>query len=192
MRYLALLPVLLLAACGTSSPVLDGGTDAAPSEAGADVLGSDVPTADTQPPGDAQQPDVGADVAPEASSGCVDNDHDGYGAGCAPGPDCNDGDPSVHPGAMERCDGVDSNCDGIADTDGSPALNAYCASTAPTPPNPPGIWNDVMPTCRYPGDPMTAAPVTAVACEAGYFDSRDVPHFTCWRVAGATVPCPMP
>ena len=30
--------------------------------------------------------------------------------------DCNDGDPAVHPGAPELCDGVDRNCDGTAGT----------------------------------------------------------------------------
>ena len=39
----------------------------------------------------------------------VDDDNDGYN-GC--GEDCNDLDPSVHPGAMEVCDLDDDNCDG--------------------------------------------------------------------------------
>ena len=40
----------------------------------------------------------------------LDRDKDGYG--CA---DCNDADPEVHPGAAERCDGVDRDCSGLAD-----------------------------------------------------------------------------
>jgi hypothetical protein len=47
------------------------------------------------------------------SSSCQDNDGDGYGVGpsCA-GPDCDDGNASVHPGASEACNGADDNCDG--------------------------------------------------------------------------------
>ncbi len=48
---------------------------------------------------------------------CVDSDGDGYGANCASGPDCNDGDSSIHPNAFELCDGVDNDCDGQIDED---------------------------------------------------------------------------
>src|SRR5439155_6925431 len=41
----------------------------------------------------------------------VDKDGDG-----APdGPDCNDSDQGVHPGAVEKCNQVDDNCDGRID-----------------------------------------------------------------------------
>lgn len=36
-----------------------------------------------------------------------DGDHDGYAAG----DDCDDLDPAVNPGADERCDGIDTDCD---------------------------------------------------------------------------------
>jgi hypothetical protein len=39
-------------------------------------------------------------------------DRDGDGFGCL---DCDDGDPRVHPGATERCDGTDADCSGQAD-----------------------------------------------------------------------------
>ena len=57
----------------------------------------------------------------------VDADGDGYGADSGPTScsltagfalvdgDCDDGDPTVHPGADELCDGVDDDCDGTVD-----------------------------------------------------------------------------
>ncbi len=50
-----------------------------------------------------------------------DADGDGYGSGWGPGPDCNDSDPTVHPGANDTCNAVDDDCDGTIDeTPGSP------------------------------------------------------------------------
>ena len=47
---------------------------------------------------------------------CIDEDDDNYGEGVfCDGPDCNDMDELVHPGADELCNGDDDNCDNIAD-----------------------------------------------------------------------------
>ena len=45
----------------------------------------------------------------------VDLDGDGYVADWTGGDDCNDGDPTVHPGAGEVRDGLDDDCDGWCD-----------------------------------------------------------------------------
>jgi hypothetical protein len=65
-----------------------------------------------------------------------DADGDGYGDGddprqeCDPGSglvrdgsDCDDGDPAVHPGAPEACNGVDDDCDPRTTEDGTIALD---------------------------------------------------------------------
>jgi hypothetical protein len=70
------------------------------------------------------------DDAIDASAWFADGDGDGYGdaavsvSRCAGGDgwvsddsDCDDGDPAIHPGAEERCNGVDDNCDGTVDED---------------------------------------------------------------------------
>jgi hypothetical protein len=43
---------------------------------------------------------------------CLDGDQDGDGHACS---DCDDTDPSIHPGAPELCDTRDNNCTGLAD-----------------------------------------------------------------------------
>ena len=71
---------------------------------------------------------------------CVDQDHDGYGKGCALGDDCNDLNNTVHPGAEELCDdNLDNNCDGN--------INENCACE-------PGS----VQLCSSVGDPMSLAP----------------------------------
>ncbi len=80
---------------------------------------------------------------PVGSGGCytvyTDSDGDGFGANgpgvcvCTFGAgyasvhtDCNDADPSIHPGATESCNGKDDNCDGVTDPINSAGcLNYY-------------------------------------------------------------------
>jgi hypothetical protein len=82
------------------------------------------------------------DSCDEATGACVhqwrasDNDHDGYyaplpgskpGAPDACGDDCNDTQASVHPAALEQCDGYDNNCNGQVDE----GTYNYSATTSP-------------------------------------------------------------
>jgi|GEM_PF-3427468 len=59
---------------------------------------------------------------------CVDNDNDTYGENCDAGPDCDDTDTAVNPGAQEVCDdGKDNDCDQSIDCDDSDCQNeAIC------------------------------------------------------------------
>ena len=55
-------------------------------------------------------------VSRETGPNCMDGDGDGFGTGpgCQ-GMDCDDGNASVFPGAMEVCDGLDNNCNRMVD-----------------------------------------------------------------------------
>ena len=46
---------------------------------------------------------------------CVKRDFDHDGDGYSAELDCNDNDPEVNPGAIEVCDGIDNNCNGVRD-----------------------------------------------------------------------------
>lgn len=56
--------------------------------------------------------DMGCDSPAEITTYCEDADMDGYDITEG---DCDDGDPAINPGAMEICNGLDDNCNGMAD-----------------------------------------------------------------------------
>jgi hypothetical protein len=62
---------------------------------------------------------------------CIDPDGDGYGVG--PGcldDDCDEGSATVNPAAAERCNGIDDDCDGVAD-DNVAEVGADCDTGFP-------------------------------------------------------------
>ncbi|MBP7147527.1 MAG: thrombospondin type 3 repeat-containing protein [Acidobacteria bacterium] len=66
------------------------------------------------------QADQDGDGSGDACDPCTDADGDTWGAAGTPsfgchGNDCDDDDPDVNPGAVEVCDGVDNDCNGIPD-----------------------------------------------------------------------------
>ncbi|ATB46907.1 putative metal-binding motif-containing protein [Corallococcus macrosporus] len=59
----------------------------------------------------------------------TDADGDGYVAVLTGGTDCDDDTPDIHPGATERCNDVDDNCNGVSD-EVELSLGQHCTEAA--------------------------------------------------------------
>jgi hypothetical protein len=143
------------------------------------LLVSCAPAAD-DPSKDSAAPDTGGRVDP------VDADGDGF----ALDEDCDDVDPTVHPGAEERCDGVDQDCDGTeagavdaaawyvdVDGDGFGATEVRACAAPPGATGAPGDCDDAD---------ATAFPGAVEVCDGadddcdGEVDEVDAVHAADW------------
>lgn len=208
MRYTLMAALLVLAGCSTPP----GGEDAW-GDAGADVaVGSDarndaqagddaVPAADAsdaaiaEDAGDAQAGEDAARADAQPDAPCPDADGDGHRASSCGGDDCDDADASRFPGAPEVCDGVDSNCDGAADSDPDNAgLMLSCRMVGPMPPAG-ATWSDVprcitpeTPAVYFSGGAYRYVRVPDARCQGTYSTGGRA----CWFATGMLVICSEP
>lgn len=90
---------------------------------------------------------------PEGDTAVVDADGDSFRAVTDGGDDCNDQDATVHPGAPERCNLMDDDCDGTADEAGSSGGDP-CPSTSEHATEPGGLhWTCAALEASVPGAP---------------------------------------
>ena len=92
---------------------------------------------------------------------CVDGDGDTFGEHCRPGPDCRDDVREIHPGAPERCNSVDDDCDEA--TDEGFGIGDPCAATFNRPDGT---------SCVIEGTTVCAGNEEETSCEL--FDAEDV------------------
>jgi hypothetical protein len=142
----------LLATNGTT--VLASNDDRSPSEASSLIVYTPASTGRLYVQS-VHSPDWGIygsyDLRIAASTGGIDSDGDGYSTDT----DCNDNDPLVHPGATERCNGYDDNCDTLVDEgfdrdgDGFTTCNGDCNDANPLiHPGVPEICNSADDNCN--------------------------------------------
>ncbi len=155
-----------------------------------------------------------ADIDPADHTWYFDGDGDGWGTdattevACAPssgfvaaGGDCDDGDPTVSPGATEACNGFDDDCDGLIDpydsygaspwypdADGDGRGDNYLSVMACAQPiGPPYAWVQVSGDCDD-ADPCTWLGAPEV-CNGVDNDCDTVPDDGCVPPDTGAPPC---
>ncbi len=82
------------------------------------LCGADAPCAEKVGRNDdsgAEGDSAGDTSSSETGTTPRDEDEDGFESEADGGEDCDDADPTVHPGAVEACNEIDDNCDGVLD-----------------------------------------------------------------------------
>ena len=120
---------------------------------------------------------LGLAGCPEPEDENTDLDGDGYG----PEEDCRNRDPEIHPGADERCDEVDNDCDGERDEDDAIDAPAWALDADGDGSGDPGA---VVSACERPAgyvesqddcddQDATSYPGAAETCEDGVINDCD-------------------
>jgi len=154
-----------------AAPVVDGMALVAERDAGNDRSSDTVTVA----------PDASTDSATsahDAGQSCPDNDHDGHLPPQCGGSDCNDNDPLVFPGAQERCNARDNNCDGTVDF-GSVPGTGDCVQQYP------GVLASNRTNIRCLVGAVMGASTIPARCEATVLPRNEI---ECWRDR-SYVPC---
>jgi hypothetical protein len=105
--------ILFLTLAGAPACFDEGGQDDGTDPAATDSSTQRDADADTDSDSDS---DIDADSDADSDTDLVDDDVDDDGVTVADG-DCNDADGTIHPGAVERQNLLDDDCDGLVDED---------------------------------------------------------------------------
>jgi hypothetical protein len=118
---------------------------------------------------------------------CRDYDGDGFEGydpvTCEEGRDCDDSDPDIHPGADERCNGLDDDCDGRVDIKDNAAYTALWSEPLP-------MGAEICPDGDATCGPRECRFASVCVCPDGPEDPDDPPATPCRCGEGLEEPEP--